>query len=83
MATVRITDEATEELNALPVVIHARVDKVLVRLVKWPEISGAKALTANLKGNWRIRTGDYRVVFAVADDVVTVWKIGYRGTVYD
>jgi mRNA-degrading endonuclease RelE of RelBE toxin-antitoxin system len=47
--------------------------------------SGAKALRGNLKGNFRIRTGDYRVIFRYtkAGDTITVWKIGYRGDIYD
>ena len=55
----------------------------------WPAVSGAKPLRGDLQGSYRIRTGDYRVVFSLATDpstaerVVKVWKIGYRGTVYD
>jgi len=46
-------------------------------------VSGVKALTGKLAGNFRIRTGDYRVVFRVDGATVIVWKIGYRGDVYD
>jgi len=46
-------------------------------------VSGAKALRGNLAGNFRIRTGDYRVVFRVRGETVIVWKIGYRGDIYD
>jgi mRNA-degrading endonuclease RelE of RelBE toxin-antitoxin system len=62
---------------------------VFLRLVKWPAVSGAKPLRGDLQGSYRIRTGDYRVVFSLATDpstaepVVKVWKIGYRGAVYD
>jgi mRNA-degrading endonuclease RelE of RelBE toxin-antitoxin system len=58
---------------------------VFRRLADWPNVSGAKPLRGNLKGNFRIRTGDYRVVFKPSPDnqVVTVWKIGHRGGIYD
>jgi mRNA-degrading endonuclease RelE of RelBE toxin-antitoxin system len=46
-------------------------------------VSGAKPLRGDLAGNFRIRTGDYRVIFKVRHEAVFVWKIGYRGTIYD
>jgi len=48
-------------------------------------LRGVKPLRSNLHGNYRIRTGDYRIAFSVsaAGDKVRVWKIGNRGTVYD
>ena len=85
MATVELTPSAREEYNDLPIVIHARVTEVMVRLQQWPNVSGAKPLRKELKGKFRIRTGDWRVVFYYTkeNDIVTVWKIGNRGGVYD
>ena len=85
MANVLITPSAQAEFDALPVVIRVRVAAVFVRLQNWPKVSGAKPLRGNLKGSHRIRTGDYRVVFrpSADDSVVTVWKIGHRGGIYD
>lgn len=83
MATVTITPEAQREFEELPLPIQRRVRDVFVRLTHWPRVSGVKPLRGALAGNYRIRTGDYRVVFRVRGTVVTVWKIGYRGDVYD
>ena len=85
MATVLITAEARSEFNALPRPIQARVASVFERLKNWPDVSGAKPLRGDLVGSWRIRTGDYRVVFrpSASDQTVILWKIGYRGNVYD
>jgi mRNA interferase RelE/StbE len=82
MAQVLITPEAQREFDRLPLPIQGRVRLVFVRLIDWPEVSGAKPLTGDLSGNYRIRTGDYRIVFRVRGDVVTVWKIGNRKDVY-
>jgi mRNA-degrading endonuclease RelE of RelBE toxin-antitoxin system len=84
-ATVTITPAAKSELESVPVVIRNRINGVFERLARWPEVSGAKSLRGQLHGSHRIRTGDWRVVFTVSADGqrVTVWKIGYRGTVYD
>ena len=87
MARVLITPAAQEQLEALPLGIHARVIAVLSRLVAWPGVSGAKPLRADLAGQFRIRTGDYRVQFTVSGKgsttVVTVFKIGKRDRFYD
>jgi mRNA-degrading endonuclease RelE of RelBE toxin-antitoxin system len=83
MATVVITADAQREFEKLPLPIQARVRAVFARLQSWPDVSGAKPLRGDLAGSSRIRTGDYRVIFKPRGDDVVVWKIGYRGGVYD
>jgi mRNA interferase RelE/StbE len=85
MATVNITAGALKELSDVPRPIQARIAHVVERLEKWPAVSGAKPLRGELQGSFRIRTGDYRVVFKVSADeqTVTIWKIGYRVSVYE
>jgi mRNA-degrading endonuclease RelE of RelBE toxin-antitoxin system len=53
------------------------------RLRDWPTVSGAKALSGNLAGWYRIRTGDYRIRFRVEPGRITVDKIGHRKDVYE
>jgi len=83
MANVVLTPEAAEQLEALDNPIHGRVLRLIVRLEQWPDVSGAKPLRGDLAGRWRLRTGDYRVQFSVAGDVVTVEKIGHRSRFYE
>jgi mRNA interferase RelE/StbE len=84
-ATVTVTPAAKIELESVPLVIRNRINRVFERLAEWPTVSGAKPMRGELRGNFRIRTGDYRIVFTVSSDGrrVTVWKIGNRGSVYD
>ena len=44
-----------------------------------------KALTANRKGQWRYRVGDYRLIAEIQDEriVILVLQIGHRREVYD
>ena len=44
-----------------------------------------RALTRDLKGLWRYRIGDYRVVAAIEDDrfIILVVTVGHRREVYD
>lgn len=87
MADVRLTPDAQAEFTALPTAIKARVLAVFERLTKWPSVSGAKPLRGSLAGQYRIRTGDYRVQFTVngrgPSSVVTVGRIGHRDGFYD
>jgi mRNA interferase RelE/StbE len=82
MVAVVISPEAQAEFNTLPVTIQTRVEKIFQRLERWPEVSGAKPLRGDLAGYFRVRTGDYRVQFTVAGDVVRVEKIGHRDGFY-
>jgi mRNA interferase RelE/StbE len=79
---VGLTVEAAEQFGKLPRSIQPRVDRVIRRLSRWPEISGAKPLRGDLAGSFRIRTGDYRIVFRIFADKVVVWRIGDRKDVY-
>lgn len=44
-----------------------------------------KPLTGDLKGLWRYRVGDYRIVASIEDDrlVVLIVTVGHRREVYD
>jgi mRNA-degrading endonuclease RelE of RelBE toxin-antitoxin system len=57
--------------------------RLLVRLERWPDVSGAKPLSGGLAGRYRLRTGDYRVQFYMDGDNVMVEKIGHRDKFYD
>ncbi len=62
--------------------IKAWIDKNLVDCED-PKVHG-KALTANLKGMWRYRIGDYRMICLIEDDklVITALNIGHRREIY-
>jgi mRNA interferase RelE/StbE len=82
MADVVYEREARRQYERLPPAIKARVQEIARRLAKWPEVSGAKPLRGNLAGRYRIRTGDYRVLFHIEGETVVIEKIGHRGQFY-
>ena len=51
------------------------------RLTASPEVFG-KPLRRSLKGYWKLRVGNYRVVFKVVGDVIRVLAIIDRKAVY-
>jgi mRNA interferase RelE/StbE len=65
--------------------IQKRVQGVFERLARWPDVSGAKPLRHELKGAFRIRTGDWRVLFRVEESAkqIIVFRIAHRRDVYE
>ena len=51
------------------------------RLAAQPEAYG-KPLRRTLKGYWKLRVGDYRVVFKVSSDSIFIFGIIHRKEVY-
>ena len=51
------------------------------RLSMKPEIYG-KPLQRNLKGYWKLRVEDYRVVFKISNNIIYIFGIIHRKEVY-
>lgn len=83
MAVVNLTAAAVGQFDQLPRPIRGRMLRLFERLEDWPDVSGAKPLTGDLAGCWRMRTGDYRRQFRVAGETVFVETIGHRDRFYD
>jgi len=83
MAIVTFEQEAAKQYDGLPERIKSRIAAIIVRLERWPEVSGAKPLRGNLSGHYRIRTGDYRLQFYVQDEEVVIEKVGHRDGFYE
>lgn len=83
MPNVVLLQDAATQLGQLPKPIKARMVELLVRLADWPDVSGAKPLSGNLAGHFRLRTGDYRLQFRIEDGQVRVEQIGHRDGFYE
>jgi mRNA interferase RelE/StbE len=83
MPRVIFEQSAAVSLDDLPKTIKARMIDVIVRLAAWPNISGAKPLSGQLAGKWRIRTGDYRIQFRIERDEVVIEQLGHRDGFYE
>lgn len=54
---------------------------IITKLAQRPEIFG-KPLQNTLKGYWRLRIGDYRIIFKIKGNTVYILIIAHRSTVY-
>ncbi|RJP23416.1 MAG: type II toxin-antitoxin system RelE/ParE family toxin [Candidatus Omnitrophota bacterium] len=71
---------AEKEFLALPKDVQKRVDQKILTLQKNPRPSGI----IELKGFYRLRIGDYRVIYEVRDDrlLIIIIQIGHRREIY-
>jgi mRNA interferase RelE/StbE len=79
-----IKQSAQKELDALDDALFSRIDRRILALVSNPRPTGCKKLKGH-KGQWRIRIGDYRVIYTIDDStkIVTVTHVAHRREVYD
>ena len=63
---VALASSAEKELKKLPANLIARLVPRLENLASNPRPSGCKKLRGG-DGEWRIRSGDYRVVYTIDD----------------
>ena len=80
---IELSPSAARELRKLDPAARRRVQAVVELLADDPRPPSATRLVGGA-GEWRVRTGDYRVVYAIEDDVllVLVVRIGHRRDVY-
>ena len=82
MYTLYLLRSAEEELDSLSALFRERVERVIIQLAEDPRPVGVRKLRGGL--GWRIRVGDYRVVYEIDDGVreVTVTRVRHRREVY-
>ena len=83
MYHVLLERAAEKDLARLSSEIHARVIAAIQALATTPRPPGCRKL-AGSKHDWRIRVGDNRVVYEIADQirVVRVNRVRHRREVY-
>ena len=80
---IEVAPAAFRQLRKLDPAARRRVQAAIELLADQPRPSGAKKLAGG-DGEWRVRTGDYRIVYEVHDDVllVLVIAVGHRRDIY-
>jgi mRNA interferase RelE/StbE len=79
---VDLENRAQRELLELPKEIQRRLSTVLDDLQVNPRPPGAKKLIG--KEGYRIRKGDYRILYTINDPqlLVQIYRIGHRREIY-
>lgn len=89
MYSVEFTSRAEKDLGKLSRQVAAKILSKITDLANDPRPDGSKKLTNLYVPNapdtlYRIRIGDYRVIYSIEDDIVTVTivKVAHRKQVY-
>jgi mRNA interferase RelE/StbE len=78
---VQIDDKAMKDLSRLD---KKEATKILIKiesLESFPNVSSVKKLT-NFIPPYRLRVGDYRILFDVENHLLTVYRIKHRSNAY-
>lgn len=83
MYQILLERSAERDLRRLSADVHTRVIGAIQGLAANPRPPGCRKLTGS-RHDWRIRVGDYRVIYEIADTIriVRVNRVRHRREVY-
>ncbi len=83
MYEVYLERSAENDLKRLPTSIFHRIIPQIKALVENPRPSGCRKITGS-KNDWRIRIGDYRIIYEIDEKAKTVriMRVRHRREVY-
>lgn len=84
MYLIKFKKKAEKELRKLPIASIKKIVPEIDKLEEEPRPQGSKKLKGTEEEIWRIRIGDYRVIYQIDEGIkiVEIRKIGHRKDVY-
>jgi len=81
--SIEIKKSAAKEIAKLQKPVLKRVLEKIQALASEPRPTGCKKLSGEEK--YRVRVGDYRILYMIEDDVLIVYvvKVGHRRSIYE
>ncbi len=83
MAKVEWTEAAIEDLSQLDKPIINRILKKISWFSHNFNSIAPESLSGDFKGTFKLRMGDWRVVYTVEDDLIVIHAIGHRREIYE
>lgn len=82
--SIQIKRSAERAMGHLPREMRVRIDREILALAENPRPPGAVLLKGGGRGLWRVRVGDWRIVYQIQDAVlvVLVVDVAHRREVY-
>ena len=80
---IRIQERTVKSLKKIPEPYKTQVKDTIDRLAQFsPSMNNIKALQGEYKGLYRLRSGDYRIIFDVVDTTIIILDVFTRQTGY-
>jgi len=78
---VKIDDKAIKDLSKIHKAEVSKIFSKIEELEKFPHVPNLKKLT-NFEPPYRLRVGNYRVLFDLEDNIITVYRVKHRKESY-
>lgn len=81
--SIIITKQAKRDIDTLETPVRQRLGKKLQETTNLKDLrTVAKKLQGSLGGDYRLRVGDYRVLFDLHDQTLVILRVQHRKDVY-
>ena len=77
------TRRAVKDIRALDAVIRKRLKKAFEQLERHPFRQAKKLVKSQVAGEYRVRVGNYRIIFDVDGATLTILRVQHRREVYE
>lgn len=79
---IKYHEDVINDLDKIPKNLQKRIKRAIEnRIITAPELYGER-LSNDLSGLWKIRVGDYRIVYEINEKTIAIWGIQHRKGVY-
>lgn len=84
MFEIKYAKSINKDLEKIDVQNLAKIKKGIENLRNFPNVSNIRKLSAHPLADYRLRVGEYRVLFDVSwnEKIIYILKIGHRSEVY-
>lgn len=72
-----------DDFAAIPKNLWKRILRAIEQRLLTNPMAYGKRLSRSLSSLWKLRVGDYRIVYEIRGQMVTVWAIRHRKKVYE
>ena len=81
---VIVSKKVEKEITKLPNKLIKSIGEVIDQLAVNPRPNGSKKLKATDENLWRVRVGDYRVIYSIEDvlKIIEIKRVRHRSEVY-
>lgn len=79
---LKIRKSAIKDLKKIDHEVRKSLHVKIQNLADFPEVSNVKKLT-NFEPAYRVRVGDYRILFDVNEDVIEIGRVLHRKDSYE
>jgi len=78
---IELRKSAIKDLNIISEPYKTKLHNKILELQKFPNLQNIKKLT-NFEPAYRLRVGNYRVLFDVTDDIIIIGRVLHRQNSY-